>query len=75
MEQSGENIRAESAKHGSPFLDTKQAGQFLALSHRTLENMRSEGTGPRYRKHGRIVRYHIDELIAWSKEQTANLPE
>ena len=65
-----ENKRAETAKRGSPFLNTRQAAHFLGLSPRTLEKMRSDKTGPKYRKHGRIVRYHIDELAAWSKDRT-----
>jgi hypothetical protein len=29
--------------------------------------MRTAGAGPRFRKHGRYVRYHIDDLDDWSK--------
>lgn len=64
-----ENSRAETAKRGSPFLNTRQAAHFLGLSPRTLEKMRFEKAGPKYRKHGRIVRYHIDDLISWSKDR------
>ncbi|TJW28170.1 MAG: DNA-binding protein, partial [Mesorhizobium sp.] len=31
------------------------------------EKMRLKGGGPKFRKHGRYVRYHIDELDHWSK--------
>ena len=55
---------------GSPFLTTVQAADFLGLSPRTLEKMRVLGGGPRYRKHGRYVRYHIDDLNAWSSSRT-----
>ena len=65
-----ENSRAETAKRGSPFLNTRQAAHFLGLSPRTLEKMRFEKAGPKYRKHGRIVRYHIDDLIRYSSERT-----
>lgn len=58
--------RAANAKKGSPFLSTKQAAHYISLSPRTLERMRRTGEGPRYRKHGRYVRYHIAELDAWS---------
>ncbi|MDE2167764.1 MAG: helix-turn-helix domain-containing protein [Alphaproteobacteria bacterium] len=58
--------RAVNAKKGSPFLSTKQAAYYIGLSPRTLERMRRTGEGPRYRKHGRYVRYHIAELDAWS---------
>ncbi|TGV65002.1 DNA-binding protein, partial [Mesorhizobium sp. M00.F.Ca.ET.158.01.1.1] len=37
------------------------------LSQRTLEKMRTQRLGPQFRKHGRYVRYHIDELDEWSK--------
>jgi len=61
-----EATRAANAKKGSPFLSTKQAAHYIGLSPRTLERMRRTGEGPRYRKHGRYVRYHIAELDAWS---------
>ena len=61
-----EATRATNAKKGSPFLTTAQAAYFVGLSRRTLEKMRTVGGGPKYRKHGRYVRYHIDDLEAWS---------
>lgn len=62
-----EIIRASRAKRGCPFLSTEQAAYYIGLSPRTLEKMRIHGGGPRYRKHGRYVRYHIDDLDGWSK--------
>ncbi|CDX12621.1 conserved hypothetical protein [Mesorhizobium plurifarium] len=62
-----ENERAARAKKGSPFLNTAQAAFYIGLSQRTLEKMRIKGHGPKFRKHGRFVRYHIDELDEWSK--------
>ncbi|WP_027038492.1 helix-turn-helix transcriptional regulator [Mesorhizobium ciceri] len=64
-----ENERAARAKKGSPFLNTAQAAFYVGLSLRTLEKMRLKGGGPKFRKHGRYVRYHIDELDEWSKGQ------
>lgn len=61
-----ENARARRARMASPFLDTKQAAHFLVLSPKTLANMRWRDSGPRFRKHGRFVRYHIDDLERWS---------
>jgi hypothetical protein len=58
------------ARPGSPFLTTVQAADYVGLSPRTLEKMRVLGGGPRYRKHGRYVRYHIDDLNAWSSSRT-----
>jgi Helix-turn-helix domain len=65
-----ENGRAEQARRGSPFLNTDQAARYLGLALRTLEKMRSQGRGPRFRRHGRYIRYHIAELDAWSGEQS-----
>lgn len=59
--------RAARAKKGSPFLTTAQAAHYVGLSPRTLERMRGTGRGPRFRKHGRYVRYHIADLDAWSE--------
>ena len=64
-----EQDRAARAKKGSPFLSTAQAAFYVGLSRRTLEKMRLSGRGPTYRKHGRYVRYHIDDLDAWSQGQ------
>jgi len=62
-----EILRAANARKGSPFLNTAQAAFYVGLSRRTLEKMRTAGDGPRFRKHGRYVRYHIDDLDQWSK--------
>ena len=59
--------RAARAKKGSPFLSTEQAAFYLGLSARRLQAMRRAGTGPNFRRHSRYVRYHIDEVDAWSK--------
>lgn len=59
--------RAERARHSHPFLNTAQAAHYLGLSTRLLERMRSRGEGPRYRRHCRFIRYHVDDLIAWSE--------
>jgi excisionase family DNA binding protein len=59
--------RAAEAKKGSPFLTTKQAAHYVGLSYETLEKMRRKGRGPHFRRHGRYVRYHIDDLEAWSE--------
>ncbi|WP_265518226.1 helix-turn-helix domain-containing protein [Nitratireductor luteus] len=60
----------------APFLTTKEAARFLKLKPNTLEKMRVYGGGPIYRKHGRHVRYHIDDLNDWSnlrkKDSTAD---
>ena len=64
--------QASEARKGSPFLTTAQAAHYLGLTTQTLEKMRRKGRGPRYRKHGRYVRYHIAELDAWSRSSSRN---
>ena len=56
----------DTAEDSGPFYTTKEAARFLKLQPNTLEKMRVYGGGPIYRKHGRHVRYHIDDLNAWS---------
>ena len=65
--------RADRAKKGSPFLNTEQAAFYLGLSPRKLRALRTAGTGPRFRRHSRYVRYHIDDLALWSSGVTARV--
>lgn len=37
----------------NPFLNVREAGDFLRLKKRTMDNMRWMGTGPSFRKHVR----------------------
>lgn len=50
-----------------PFLNTAEAAAWLRLTTNTLEKMRVQGRGPLYRKHGRYVRYHIEDLVDYSQ--------
>lgn len=69
--------RASRARKGSPFLSTEQAAFYLGISPRQLQQMRGKGTGPFFRRHTRYIRYHIDDLDAWSRgiraENTAHV--
>jgi len=56
----------EAKEPEKPFLNTKEAAAWLRLTKNTLEKMRVQGTGPIYRKHGRYVRYHIEDLVDYS---------
>lgn len=58
--------RAAEARSQCPYLNAEQAAHYLGISSRTLQRMRTDGVGPLYRKHGGIVRYHIEELERWS---------
>jgi Helix-turn-helix domain len=44
-----------------------EAAAWLRLTKNTLEKMRVQGRGPICRKHGRYVRYHIEDLVDYSK--------
>lgn len=61
--------RPRTARHmpQRPFLNTPQAAHYVGLSARHLERMRSRGGGPRFRRHGRFVFYHVEDLDAWSE--------
>jgi hypothetical protein len=66
--------RAARAKKGSPFLSTEQAAFYLGMTPRKMQAMRGAATGPRFRRHGRYVRYHIDDLDSWSGESGTAAP-
>jgi len=54
----------------SPIMTTKEAGRFLRLSHRTLEDWRISGQGPVFSKWGRLVRYRVSDLKAFAEGPT-----
>lgn len=66
------NAHADEARKGSPFLNTVPAASYIGLEMQTLEKMRRQRRGPRYRKHGRYVRYHIADLDAWSEANSSD---
>ncbi len=61
--------RAAKLKLGSPFLLTHEAARYFGLTDSCLAKMRCRGVGPRFHKHGRHVRYHVDDVIAWSNSR------
>lgn len=66
------NVRAVVTHRAGPFLNTAQAAHYLCIATRTLEEMRKHGEGPPFRKHGRLVFYHIADIDAWSLANTRN---
>ena len=46
-------------------LTQREAAAVLCLSERTLERLRCTGTGPRFVRAGRCVRYREVDLEAW----------
>lgn len=59
----------------SPYLTTEEAARYLRIQKRTLDNMRWKGEGPKYRKHGGRICYHIDALRGWSKNRENDPPK
>lgn len=50
------------------FYDTKKLAARWGMAHRTLENWRQKGKGPRYMKHkGGAVRYAISDIITYER--------
>ncbi len=52
------------------YLTQSEAAEVLRLSPRTLERMRLDGTGPRFRKFGRRVAYAVEDIHAWADART-----
>jgi len=57
-----------SQKH-QQYLTTSEAASRLHLTRKTLEMWRFERKGPPYRKFGRKVLYHLEELDRWARAQ------
>lgn len=49
-------------------LDQKRVASLLGISTRTLERYRVSGTGPRYVKLGKLVRYLKTDIDAWIEQ-------
>lgn len=50
-----------------PFLNTRAAAAYLCIGWRKLRKLRVSGQGPRFRKHGRLILYCVEDLDAWSR--------
>lgn len=65
------NSAEQSTTAPSPLLTTGQAGEFLQLTTRALEERRRRGTGPPYVRLGATtVRYQVSDLEQWIAERT-----
>jgi len=53
-------------------LSQKHAARILSLSVRTLERHRLTGTGPRYARLGRLIRYRQNDLMEWVDQNLRN---
>ena len=56
----------EKKQDSSEYLKDKAAAEFLNLSVFTLRNWRNAGTGPRFRRFGRSVRYSLTDLTEYA---------
>lgn len=56
---------------GPRYVTTDEAALILGMKPVTLAKMRGRGEGPRYRNHGRLVRYSVPDLVAWSDAHVA----
>lgn len=59
----------------SKLLTTSEMTRYISgeedpIKENTAEGWRVQGTGPRYIKIGRLVRYRIEDLDAWLEAQT-----
>lgn len=53
-------------------LDQKQVAEYLGKSVAWCERSRWDGTGPRFIKVGRAVRYRADDVLAWLEDNARN---
>jgi predicted DNA-binding transcriptional regulator AlpA len=53
-----------------PLLTTRAAAELLCLDQRTLERFRIAGTGPRFVKMGKSIRYRPSDLETWLAAKT-----
>lgn len=51
-------------------LRSQEAADYLGLGQSTLAKLRLTGGGPVFRKLGRSVRYHPDDLERWAGERS-----
>lgn len=64
-----ETVTAPDDHGDNPFRSVVEAAAFLRLTRAALDRYRWSGGGPKYRKHGGRVFYHIDDLHAWSESR------
>jgi predicted DNA-binding transcriptional regulator AlpA len=55
-----------------PLLTTRAAAELLCLDQRTLERFRVAGTGPKFVKMGKSIRYRPSDLEAWLATRTVS---
>ncbi len=61
--------QTQAARQSCPYLNAKQTAFYLGLSPTTLKDMRARNEGPKCRRHGRLWRYHINDIESWSESR------
>jgi predicted DNA-binding transcriptional regulator AlpA len=54
---------------GDRFIDTDETAEILGTTTNTLNYWRVMGSGPKYYRHGRNVRYLLSEVVEWGKSR------
>jgi len=56
----------------SPWLSPGEAAKYLSLQPRGLEAYRRTGGGPKFERPAKkVVRYHVNDLDAWARGESA----
>jgi hypothetical protein len=70
MQQQLNELAMSKAKLTSDLVNEKQAAEYLGIKPATLRAWRNQSIGPRYLKIGKCVKYSINDLQSYVKEQT-----
>jgi hypothetical protein len=60
-------IRVDLPRIKSPYLLPREAAKYVRSTPGTLEVYRSRGGGPKFRKRGTRILYHLSDLDDWIK--------
>ena len=50
-------------------LTERKAAEILGISYDNLRTRRQRGTGPKFERQGRFIRYYLCDLLRWDGEQ------
>jgi hypothetical protein len=65
-DQMANSVAADISAQLDRYISSVEAAEYLGVDVRLLENWRSQGRGPRYRKFSKLVRYSIADLKAFA---------
>jgi hypothetical protein len=51
------------------YVTDKQLAELFSMTPDWLRQMRVKGTGPRFTKFGRAVRYRLGDALSWAADQ------